>query len=415
MLSPLLYRFSLQMYQAGIGVAALLGKAKARKWLAGRKDWRSRLKASVAALPEGPRIWLHAASLGEFEQGRPVLEALQQKHPGCQLILTFFSPSGYEPQKNFKAADIVAYLPADSPHNARDFLDLVQPAAALFVKYEFWYYFLQALHQRHIPTLLFSAAFRQDQPFFKGYGGLFRQMLNWYDTIQVQDAGSLSLLRTLQPQAALQLGGDTRYDRVLGIAAEARAFDKLVTFKENSFLLIAGSTWPADEQLLHAWLVRKPAHWKLVLAPHEIDEAHLQSIEKLFAGKTVRYSNFTAGAAAPVLIIDNIGMLSALYRYGEVAFVGGGFARSGIHNVLEPAVFGLPVLMGPHYQKFSEARLLVEKGFARPVQNILELEAAFRQFSESAPEMRPRIRAFLQAQAGATKAVLAWLQGVLKQ
>lgn len=412
-ISRLLYQTSLGLYRAGIGLWAMLGNEKAQKWVKGRKDWSSSLAAAVSSLPAGPRIWLHAASLGEFEQGRPVLEAIRQQWPHCQIILTFFSPSGYEQQKDFQAAAVVAYLPLDTPANAAKFLDIVAPQAALFVKYEFWYFYLQALHQRRIPTLLFSAAFRQEQSFFKWYGALFRQMLSWYHTIQVQDEKSLSLLQQLQLPQPVELGGDTRYDRVLAIAAQAASFEKIEAFKERYSLMIAGSTWPADESLLAAWLQQRPPNWKLVLAPHEINEAHLQSIEKLFGASAIRYSAFTGAEKHPVLIIDNIGMLSSLYRYGDIAFIGGGFASSGIHNTLEPAVFGLPVIMGPHYEKFSEARLLVEKGFAFPVKNTMELNTAFKHLAQQASVLQPVIKSAIATQAGATGKVLAWLRAHL--
>lgn len=413
LLSRLLYQLGLQLYRAGIGLSAPFGNEKAKKWLEGRKDWRRHLKQAVAALPTGPRIWLHAASLGEFEQGRPVLEAIKKNRPDQQIMLTFFSPSGYEQQKDFKGADLVAYLPLDTAANAADFLDILKPQAALFVKYEFWYYYLNALHRRQIPALLFAATFRKDQPFFKWHGGLFRAMLNCYSHIQVQDEKSRQLLQALPLSVPVSLGGDTRYDRVLAIAQEAKSFEKISLFKADRSLMVAGSTWPADEALLQEWLAQYPSGWKLVLAPHEIDEAHLQSIEKLFAGNTIRFSRFRESAPQSVLLIDNIGMLSALYRYGDIAYIGGGFARSGIHNVLEPAVFGLPVLMGPYYEKFSEARMLASKGYAIPVKNASGLQTGFQQLRSRLPELRPAIKSCIAAQAGATEKVLTWLENVI--
>jgi len=412
--ATLLYRLALNLYRTGVQVAALLGNEKARKWLSGRRHWQQSLQHALDRLPKGPRIWLHAASLGEFEQGRPVLEQLQKEAPDCQVILTFFSPSGYEQQKHFQQAAIVAYLPLDNPANARRFLEMVQPQAALFVKYEFWYFFLKTLQERRIPTLLFSAAFRQEQPFFKWYGGLFRKMLSWYDALQVQDRKSLFLLQQLSPALPVVLGGDTRYDRVAAIAARLKEIETAALFKGKSRLLVAGSTWPADEALLRYWLDQRPADWKLILAPHEIDAPHLAAIEKQFDGQTVRFSQFSPDSKQPVLIIDNIGLLSSLYRYGDVAFIGGGFARSGIHNVLEPAVYGIPVLMGPHYRKFSEAVQLVENGFAVPVENKDAFLAAFTQLAGQSAALKPEIKSFMATQTGATSLVMQWIRGKVK-
>ncbi len=360
----LFYNFFLATYGLGVRIAATRNP-KAAMWVDGRKGWRSKM---ATALPEAEwRIWIHCSSLGEFEQGRPLIDLLRQRYPAYKVVLTFFSPSGYEVCKGQGMADYVFYLPMDGAANARDFIKIVQPKLVIFVKYEFWYHYLHQVHRQGIPLLLVSAAFRMQQPFFAAWGSFFRRMLGFYSHLHVQDSTSATLLRSIGI-TNVTVSGDTRYDRVNAIAARLREIPEANTFKGQSKILIAGSTWPADEEMLSTILPILPADWKLIIAPHEIDTAHIQSIRQLFPD-TVCYSQLgeTTGEQARVLIVDNIGLLSSLYAWGDVAWVGGGFARSGIHNTLEPAIFGLPIVMGPIYQKFVEAVALVAAGCAFPV------------------------------------------------
>lgn len=402
----ILYRLFLWLYRFAIHVASLFN-GKAKLWIDGRSGLLEKLEQT---LPAGElRLWMHCASLGEFEQGRPVLEALRQQYPHYKIVLTFFSPSGYEIRKSYEGADYIFYLPMDGPDHARRFVAAVQPKLVLFVKYEFWHYYLQELEAQQISTMLISAAFRKDQAFFKWYGGFFRNMLCCFTHILVQDVPSKQLLESLRlPFVAVT--GDTRYDRVAQIARSARILPEIEAFRGDSPLMIGGSTWPGDEQILKTLLPALPETWKLILAPHEIDEAHLSSISGLFGDAAVLYSDWKAAPVAGkrVLVIDNIGMLSSLYRYGAIAFVGGGYNKGGIHNVLEPAVFGLPVMIGPVYEKFVEAVALVQAGFVFPVPDAPQAQAVLQELLNDArrQEIHTGLAAFMREHTGATGRIL---------
>ncbi|MFA5301446.1 MAG: glycosyltransferase N-terminal domain-containing protein [Bacteroidales bacterium] len=315
--------------------------------------------------PKTPLLWIHCASLGEFEQGRPVMEAFRKQYPGIRILLTFFSPSGYEIRKNTPLADHVFYMPLDSPRNARRFLELVNPSLAVFVKYEFWYFYLKNLKKRNVPTYLISARFRPNQPFFKPYGAPFRHMLTCFTHLFVQDEPSRKLLGKLSGLSLpVTVAGDTRFDRVSEIATRDNTpepFRQLV----REPVLVAGSTWQQDEEILARLMEDHPA-LQLVLAPHEIHPGHLAFIRQKFAKWDPRFfSKVQSKEPVPrVLIIDSIGMLSWLYRYATYCYIGGGFNKSGIHNTLEAAVYGKPLLFGPNYQKFKEACDLVDNGAA---------------------------------------------------
>ncbi|RAJ87367.1 3-deoxy-D-manno-octulosonic-acid transferase [Chitinophaga dinghuensis] len=373
MIASSIYNLFIRLYRAGVGIAASTGNKKAGLWLKGRQDWITRLQAQH--LTNTPVVWVHAASLGEFEQGRPVLEAIRANYPGHKILLTFFSPSGYEVRKNYPGADYICYLPLDTKANARKFLDLTRPELAIFIKYEFWLHFLTELHTRKIPTLLVSGIFREKQIFFKGYGGLFRKLLAGFTHLFVQNKASLDLLQQIDMQNA-SISGDTRFDRVAALLEEHQQLPLIAQFAEGKPLLVAGSTWPEDEQILAEWYkTNQDSPLKLVIAPHEIHDTHIQSILHLFP-QAVRYSAVKEQwQEANVLIIDNIGMLTTLYRYASIAYVGGGFGKDGIHNILEPAVYGMPVLIGPVYDKYFEAVELVAAGGAIVVNNAQELNA----------------------------------------
>lgn len=356
-------------------------------------------------------VWFHCASLGEFEQGRPVMEAYRQAHPDIPLLLTFFSPSGYEIRKNYTGADYVFYLPLDTPLNARRFLNIVQPQCAVFVKYEYWYFFLTALHKRHVPTYLISAIFQPRQPFFKWYGGMYRRILRCYTGLFVQDTPSKELL---PPSLPIMVAGDTRFDRVLQICSTDRVPD---TFKQwvdrtgtsQAPLLVAGSTWPDDEKNLALLLAQKPT-LRLVLAPHEIHADHLAQIKRQFAAFDPFFlSQDPATYNGRVLIIDCIGLLSSLYRYGTLSYIGGGFNPSGIHNTLEAAAYGQPVLFGPNYQKFREAVDLVDCGAGVSYAQYSELAYAATLWLDQ-PQQRAAAGAaagrYVQRKAGATERIM---------
>jgi 3-deoxy-D-manno-octulosonic-acid transferase len=335
LISKLLYTIFLFLYELGIRLYALFN-TKARKWVEGRRDWKALYNHKL--LSKEHRIWIHCSSLGEFEQGRPLIEAIKKNYPQYKIVLTFFSPSGFEIRKNYDLADYVFYLPMDGKQNAKTFIALLHPELVIFVKYEFWYYYLLRLHELKIPVVLISAVFRKNQPFFKWYGLLFRKMISFFDLLFVQEEGSFQLMHNLGYENRAIIAGDTRYDRVAELANLNQAIPGLDLFKMGKPVLIAGSTWPRDEQVLSECLSVLPMDWKIILVPHEVEESHLRDIEKRFPG-TVRYSALQNAVDqerqlnAGILVIDNIGMLSSLYAYADIAFIGGGFQTSGIHNI----------------------------------------------------------------------------------
>lgn len=317
-------------------------------------------------------IWFHAASLGEFEQGRPLIEKIRERYPEYKILLTFFSPSGYEVRKNYKGADIVCYLPLDKPRNVNKFLDIIQPCMAFFIKYEFWKNYLDELHKRNIPVYSISSIFRKEQIFFKWYGGTYRKVLANFDQLFVQNETSKRFLSKIGINKVTVVG-DTRFDRVLEIRQEAKDLPLVEAFKGNSMTIVAGSSWQPDEDLFIEYFNTHP-DIKLIIAPHVIDENHLVEIISKLKRPYVRYSkaNEQNVKNADCLIIDGFGLLSSIYRYGEIAYVGGGFGV-GIHNILEAAVYGIPVIFGPKYQKFMEAKQLLEENGAFSIKNYEEL------------------------------------------
>lgn len=366
-----LYNLITSGYFAGIRIAARFS-AKANKWVKGRKGLFDLLERDFSKRkPQSPLLWMHCASLGEFEQGRPLLEALRREQPSLQILLTFYSPSGFEIRKNYPVANWIHYLPADGAINARRFLDIVRPDVAIFVKYEFWYHFLSALRKREIPLFLIAAVFRAKHPFFKWYGGLHREMLAFFTRIFVQDGASFELVSTIT-NTPVQLAGDTRVDRVAAVARQKTDLPQIAHFCGDAPVLVCGSTWPEDENLIQHFAA-SPAfqQWKIILAPHDVQPSRIEALEKLFRGMSVRYSAMgnmkSKEASQPrLLIIDNIGLLAKLYRFGKIAYVGGGFGR-GIHNTLEPIAYRIPVVFGPHYSKFAEAEWLAANGGGFPV------------------------------------------------
>jgi 3-deoxy-D-manno-octulosonic-acid transferase len=349
----LLYRITIHLYHFGIWLASFFNK-KASLWIEGRKAQK------LVTLKES--IWFHFASLGEFEQGRPVLEKLKAENPSIKTVVSFFSPSGYKIRKNTPLADYVYYLPLDTRRNAKQFIETINPKIAVFTKYEYWYFYMDELYQREIPLYVISAIFRPQQIFFTSYGSFYRNMLLLVQHFFVQDEVSKNLLNDIGIDA-VTISGDTRFDRVWENAQTIKPLETIAAFKGESKIFIAGSTWPPDEELL-VQLVSIYPNWKFIIAPHEIGEEKISNLlSKLQAEKTIRYSeidsDLTVLKQKQVLVIDNIGLLSKLYQYGNIAYIGGGFG-TGIHNTLEAAAFGLPVIFGPAYQKFKEAVDLIE-------------------------------------------------------
>jgi 3-deoxy-D-manno-octulosonic-acid transferase len=354
-------------------------------------------------------IWFHAASLGEFEQGRPLMERIRSEHPEYKILLTFFSPSGYEVRKNYRGADIICYLPFDKPRNVKKFLDLVRPCMAFFIKYEFWKNYMDELNRRCIPVYSVSSIFRKDQVFFKWYGGRYRNVLKDFDHLFVQNEASKRFLAKIDVNRVTVVG-DTRFDRVLEIRKEARELPLVERFKGNAFTLVAGSSWGPDEDLFIEYFNTHP-EMKLIIAPHVIDENHLVEIIDKLKRPYVRYSRAHEKKVetADCLIIDCFGLLSSIYRYGEIAYIGGGFGVS-IHNTLEAAVYGIPVIFGPKYQKFMEAIQLIAAGGAFSIRNYEELSALFDTLMYNEAVLREaggNAGHYVTSNAGATDKVLS--------
>jgi 3-deoxy-D-manno-octulosonic-acid transferase len=369
-----LYSLGLKFYYFGILLASLFNR-KARLWIKGRKGIFDKIKKQVK--PDNNIFWFHASSLGEFEQGRPLIEALKNRNKSIKILLTFFSPSGYEIRKNYKQADYIFYLPPDTKKNADRFINLINPSKVFFIKYEFWYHYLNQLKRNNIPVYLVSANFRPNQVFFRWYGGWFRKILNKFAHIFVQNKKSELLLKNIGLYN-VTVSGDTRFDRVAEIARQAKEIEIAAEFKQDSPVIIAGSTWEKDQEILVEFINASSLKVKYIIAPHEINESGIQHLVKSINKPVIRYSS--AGTVNikdyQVLIIDNIGMLSSLYRYADIAYIGGGFGV-GIHNILEAATFGLPAVFGPNYGKFQEAVNLVESGGAFPINDYQSLKKQF--------------------------------------
>ncbi len=375
----MIYTLGIYLYAFVVRLLALFGHRKARLMVEGqRATWRI---LTTKVRPDARYVWVHAASLGEFEQGRPLIERLRREQPDRPILLTFFSPSGYEVRKDYEGADIVCYLPFDTPRAARRFIHLAQPEQLLLIKYEFWGNYLATLHRSGIPVYSVSSIFRPGQRFFRPFVRSGVWTLRCITHFFVQDSASAQLLSTIGLGSRATVVGDTRFDRVADIRQAARALPLVERFAQGRSVLVAGSTWPPDEDLLIDYFNRHP-EWQLVLAPHVVDDRHLRDIEAKLHRPALRYSQATPEAVrqADCLIIDNYGLLSSIYRYGLVAYVGGGFGV-GIHNVPEAAVYGIPVIIGPNHRKFREAQALLAAGGCREVQNAADFAALMDDFT----------------------------------
>ncbi len=415
LLSALIYFLFTRIYPLLVGVAAFFSK-KARQWILGRFRWPRKAKELLRKHrleTTATRLWMHCASLGEFEQGRAVLELFKREYPQLQVLLSFFSPSGFEVRKNAASADWVVYLPMDSRKHAKQLLDLFKPNLVIFVKYEFWWYYLREIRQRKLPLFLIAARFRTGQPFFRPYGKWHRRMLQTFSAILVQDENSKKLLKGIGYKRVFRCG-DPRVDRVLDLARKQKPLPFLEQFTQERKipLLILGSTWPADEKLLIPWVnTHLPKGWKVLIAPHEIRQGHIKKLMRQLKEPTQCYTALKTEplrSETRILILDTIGLLAASYRYGRLAYIGGGFGK-GIHNILEPAAFGLPLLFGPRYKKFEEAVFWVERGAAFPIQHERDFERAFNmlQGEERLRIAKRELQLYLQQHEGAAACCIA--------
>lgn len=403
----LLYRTGIFFYSLFIYIFSAFNE-KARLFVRGRKNWEKTLGQKID--PKAKYIWFHCASLGEFEQGRPVIEDLKNRLPEYKILLTFFSPSGYEIRKNYPLADVVAYLPMDTKHNAKAFLNIVQPEKVFFVKYEFWYFYFSELSKRKIPLYIISAIFRENQQFFKNthWGKWYLKMLSQVEHLFVQNEKSGELLKTIG-LSNFTVSGDTRFDRVAAIAKVSKEIPIVEKFMGNSLLLIAGSTWKPDEELL-ATFINQSNNIKFIIAPHEVSAVNINRIHQLLKKPAISFSKVTEAEIDrfQVLIIDSVGLLSSLYRYGNIAYIGGGFGV-GIHNILEAATFGLPVIFGPNYKKFKEAVDLTFEGGAISISNFDELLQALNNLINKKAEREKTsdiCKNYVAKNVGSTKVII---------
>lgn len=370
-LSTLVYRLFVVGYSSLLKLASLF-HPKAKLLIDGRSETWEKLSTINSSSPQ--RIWFHCASLGEFEQARPLIEALKAKQPNLFLALSFFSPSGYEVRKNYALADVVFYLPADTALNARRLLQLLKPTTVYWVKYDFWHFILSEIQLQQIPNYLVCSIFRKEQPFFATWGAFFRQQLTFFTTIFVQDEASKKLLAAIKVNALV--AGDTRFDRVATIAAENKSLEDIDHFCQSKKVMIAGSTWKVDIDQLKAALPNNFfERYRLVIVPHDVNESNIAYIENQFPGQTIRYSAYSNEILSPILIVDSTGILSTIYRYGTFAYIGGGFGVC-VHNILEAAVYGVPTIFGPHHTKAKEALDLIQQNGAIAVSSTNELKQA---------------------------------------
>lgn len=404
-----LYQITLFLYGGLLKLAAIFGHAKAQEFFAGRQRTLQTLQ-QFAASNARPVLWLHCASVGEFEQGKPVLEALKQQYPQYAICVSFFSPSGYEAKKNYQA-DWVGYLPLDTARNAQLFMQHMQPSLAIFVKYEYWWFYLQQLCKQQIPTLLVAGSFRPQQPFFRWYGLLHKTMLRCFTHVFVQTQAMHQLLQTIGIQNVTTCG-DPRFDRVLEVAANPVVNEHVEHFIQqhaNKAVLVAGSTWPNDDDVI-APCIRKN-NWVYIIAPHNVDEASVLACKKKFPNSQL-LSHYQKNNSAPTLIIDCVGLLSSLYTYATVAYVGGGFGHDGVHNVLEAAVYGKPILCGPNIKKYWEAKALLQQGGLFPVASTQELQEQLAELATT-PQLYQssceRSAQFVQQHSGATNAITKFI------
>ena len=403
----LIYHIFRFLFMIGIRVAAIRN-IKAKHWIHGRKNWRQRLSNHWKISPQDKVIWMHCASVGEFEQGRPLLEAIRKKNPDIKLLLTFFSPSGFNMHGKYEGVDLVTYLPFDGNKNARAFIDIVQPTLVIFVKYEFWYFYLTTLKNKQIPVILASGLFRKSQPFFQVWGSFHRKMLGCFTRFFVQNDESVRLLQSIHLHQQTEITGDTRFDRVAEIATQQFSFPILESFGKDK-ILIAGSTWPEDEKLLLDWFQRQQ-DWKLIIVPHELSASHTAALKAMFPSSISLSEHETDKPLSNtrVLIIDQMGLLSKLYRYATLCYIGGGLKKSGHHNILEAAVYGKAVVTGPFIEKFSESVSLKLAGGSFIVRNGSDLYDITTK-EESYTKAGKTAANFVRTHTGATQKMMEWL------
>ncbi|WP_438965958.1 3-deoxy-D-manno-octulosonic acid transferase [Flavobacterium sp.] len=407
------YNFIVLIASQILKIVALLSP-KMKLFVDGRKTIFSTLQGKIS--PTDQSIWFHAASLGEYEQGLPVIEKIKEKYPNHKIVVTFFSPSGYEVRKNNTVADVTVYLPLDTKSNAKQFLDLVHPELVFFIKYEYWPNYLNELKKRNIKTYLISGILRENQAFFKWYGGFYRNALKTFDYFFVQNESSKKLLLSIGFNN-VKISGDTRFDRVVSILERDNTLDFIEEFKDNKTTIVIGSSWPKDENLWVEYINNSSENVKFIIAPHNIKQEQIQELKNSIAKKTILFSEHNEVRTSRVLslrqfdvfIIDTIGILTKIYSYADIAYVGGGFGNPGIHNILEPATFGIPIVIGPNYSHFAEAIALVNLDGCLSIQNQTQLDEAFNLLLQNEDERFEKghiCNTFVQMNKGATAIIM---------
>lgn len=415
-MSQFLYNLSLIFYRIILHIVSSFS-IKAKKLIRGKKEWKKGLEK--LGPKKSTRIWFHCASLGEFEQGRPIIESLKSNYPKISIVITFFSPSGYEVRKDYRFADVVLYLPWDTRGNASKFFEMVEPDVTVFVKYEFWRHFLKEGAKRGIPNLLISGIFRPSQLFFKSYGESYRKILDYFEHLFLQNQQSMDLLRSIGV-TNITLSGDTRFDRVKDLATGAEALDIAKDFKNSEKILVAGSVWKEDLEQIIPVINDLDSNLKFIIAPHEIDSLQIETWRGRLKKDSVLYSEVSDSkslSSSRILIIDNIGILSRLYRYGDLAFIGGANGP-GLHNTLEAVTFGMPVFFGnKNYEKYQEAMDLIELGVGYPIESSNQLKVILEKFNNNQDEYREvckKATNYIDSKTGASEMILDYISDKIK-
>ncbi|MBV7440678.1 3-deoxy-D-manno-octulosonic acid transferase [Weeksellaceae bacterium TAE3-ERU29] len=407
----LFYNIGIKAMSVGIKILSFFNE-KAKKSIEGRKHTFDLIKKTVKK--DENWVWIHCSSLGEFEQGRPVIETLKKKHSNYKIALSFFSPSGYEIRKNYNQADLVFYIPFDTPKNAKKLLQVFKPKLWILVKYDYWYNHLKTFKKANVPIIVISSIFRENQIYFKPYGKWFtRQLKENLAHFFIQNEKSKNLLQNIDINQ-VSVVGDTRFDRVWQIADNAESLSWVETFKNENNLIVIGSSWKEDEDLWIKWINEKlPNNWKVIIAPHEMTYKSIIELKNQFKVGVTTYKNQNDLQNSKVLIVDAIGFLSKIYAYADMAYVGGGFNKSGVHNTLEPAVFGVPIIIGPHYQKFNEVLELKNEGVILPIKDYTSFEQVLDNLINSElSSFKPKAKKVFDKNLGATNKILNWIEGL---
>lgn len=413
----ILYTALIRLYYFAVSIAANFNP-KAKTWISGRKDWKKAMKEKIS--PTDKVIWIHCSSLGEFEQGRPVMEKIKKEFPGHKLVVSFFSPSGYEIRKDYQGADYIFYLPLDTPKNAKQLIKILHPEVLILVKYEYWYNLLNRLNKMKIPVIVISAVIKEDNLFFRPFGSWFRKRIAGIEHFFVQDNDSKNLLESIGIEK-VTVSGDTRFDRVKEIRESNPQLDFMEKFKGNSKLIVAGSTWSDDEEILIKYINEKlPDDWKLIFAPHNIKEKEILQLSKEIQKPTAIYTKSNANQIenAQILIVDTVGILTKIYAYADISFVGGGFTKTGVHNTLEPAVFDVPIIFGPNYENYFEAIDLLEiQGAVRFIDQY-DFDQKMTELIENEDERKFRGNAsenYIQEKPNSSNLILDYLNNLIKK